>query len=133
MNTRNTIATLVVLTFLVGAAGCANMPPVGGVLMSDCNMPAVWSMASPVSTSDFSNGPAYERVGRASGEASSTSIMGLFWFGDSGGGTAYQNALAKVGADALMNPRLDMKCFGVLGLFATFTTTVEGEAIRFKK
>ncbi|HUT37303.1 MAG TPA: TRL domain-containing protein [Planctomycetota bacterium] len=134
MSTRPAVSALLIALVVLALGGCAvHRPPVGGLLYSDCTMPAVWTAATPHATSDYTNGPAYEKVGRTRGEASSTSILGLVWVGDSGGGTAYERALQKVGADALLSPRLDYHGYGVLGLFAEITVTVEGEGIRFQK
>ena len=122
------------LSLLLVCGGCAvHMPPPGGLIYSDCNLPAIWSTATPQSTTDFRGGPPYEMLGRARGEAKATSILGLVLTGDAGAGTAYERALASKGADALLSPRMDYKGYGILGLFAEITTVVEGEAIKFKE
>ena len=122
------------LSLLLACGGCAvHMPPPGGLIYSDCNLPAIWSTATPQSTTDFRGGPPYEILGRARGEARAISILGLLLTGDAGAGTAYERALATKSADALLSPRMDYKGYGVLGIFAQITVVVEGEAIKFKK
>lgn len=133
---RSSIHLFVVCAALLGGGGCLSgglhQPPAGGLIYSDCNLPAFLTAETPMSTSDFRGGPPYERLGRARGQATSTSVLGLVWIGDSGGATAYERALAMAEADALMNPRMDYRGFGIAGLFGQITTSVEGDAIRFK-
>ena len=130
MHTWKTI--IPALPALLIVVGCnVHLPPVGGILYSDCNLPAVWATATPNGACDFSHGPRYEKLGKTVGKATSTSILGLVWTGDSGAGTAYQQALRSKQADAILSPKIDYRGKGLLGLYATITVIVEGEAIKF--
>lgn len=67
------------------------------------------------------------------GKATSTDIMLLFSFGDSGIEAAKKDALAYLpDADDIFNIEVDATHFSILSLFNTSTTTLRGLAVKYK-
>ncbi len=119
------VLSLAALIILV--AGCATIP-VGSV-------PAgliYTESTGPVSVA-IGNYPEYEVIGRVQGKARATGWFWIIGVGNAGAGKAYEKALEKTKADALIDVQVDQHVQSILGIFTKHTTIVEGTAIKFKE
>ena len=72
-----------------------------------------------------------EILGEVIGKAKATSFLGLFAGGDASINSAYYQALSKIpGSEFLIDVKIDYKVSSMLGLFASYTTIVQGKAAR---
>lgn len=116
------------VVLVIFTAGCATVSPVGSVPTGMLYTGAT----GPVSVA-AANYPEYEVMGPATGTSSAIGVLGIIATGDGGANAAYQDALSKARADALINVQVDQKVTSVLGLFSKHTTIVKGIAVKFKK
>lgn len=82
------------------------------------------------------NGQSYKELGMVRGEASRFFLLALVPWGDASCSTAVDNALSKVGGDALINVTVSNSLYGFIPLYniLSYTTTeVQGIAIKFEK
>lgn len=117
--------------------GCAMAPPgmapAGGVspgcLFSDVTVPT-WDYNSY----QLNYAPKdYEIVGKVIGSGHVTSILGIISTGDNGYGALLKRA-KRLGADDVINVRVDCRTSSILGMMYTSTDlTLYGTAIRWKK
>jgi hypothetical protein len=114
--------------------GCASIPqslgPSGigfGALGTAVSYPAqnTSSTQYQLSSQDF------EIMGPVHGEGSSLCVLGMVSAGNSGYAEALDQA-RKMGADDVMNLRVDTRYFGVLFLFGKVDTIVTGTGVRWK-
>lgn len=104
------LASLLVLAPLAFTGGCLVAPvvPPGGQIFAD--------ISAPLDTDAEAS-----KVGMKSGEASTTSVLGLFGWGDASTTAAAQNGgLTEV-------HHLDYKFFNVLGIWQVYTTVAWGK------
>lgn len=117
------------LLFLAGLvfamAGCTSVGSVGMVTKSS---------AEPVSI--LKNGQAYKELGFAQGEACRFFLLGMIPWGDATMSTAVDDALSKVGGDALVNVTVSNSLYGLLpvfwNIFSYTCTEVKGIAVKFE-
>ena len=118
------------MALLVFSAGCA-MVTAG----SCCSRPAgmiYTSSTGPVGIA-AANYPDYKVIGPAEGTSTAIGVLGIVGVGNCGASEAYQDALRRARADALIDVQVDQKCTSVLLLFSKHTTIVKGTAVKFKK
>lgn len=105
------LMVLATLALVLGVAGCAYrapvVPPVGG-LFSNYDAPL---------TTEYDG----QMVASKTGEASSSSVLGLFAFGD----CSVQSAAKDGNLNSISY--CDYSYFNVLGVFQTFTVKAHGE------
>ncbi len=119
------ICCVVLLIFVVG---CAMVSPVASVPTG-----LIYTGATgPVSVA-AANYPEYKVIGPAEGTSSAVGVLGIAAAGNAGASKAYQDALRRAEADALVDVQVDQKITSVLGLFSKHTTIVKGTAIKFEK
>lgn len=97
--------------------------PLIGVLYQDVTSPVTFDPGSPAQ--------AIEILGPVQGTAKASSVLGLFATGDASVETAYKRALQQnPQANDLINVTVDYNSKSVLGIYASFTTIVEANAIK---
>jgi hypothetical protein len=115
------------IALLIFVMGCA-ATPVGSVPTG-----LIYTgTTGPVSIA-IGNYPEYRIVGPAKGKSTCIAVLGIIAAGGAGANEAYQDAIKRVQADALVDVRVDQKVTSVLGLFSKHTTIVTGTAIKFVK
>lgn len=106
-------------------AGCTSVGTVGMVTKSS---------AEPVSI--LKNGQAYKELGAAQGEACRFFLLGMIPWGDATLSTAVDDALSKVGGDAMVNVTVSNSLYGFLpvvyNVFSYTCTDVKGIAVKFE-
>jgi len=117
---------IMILLLLVSlSAGCTSVGTVGMVTKST---------AEPVSI--LKNGQAYKEVGPAQGEACRFFLLGMIPWGDATMSTAVDDALSKVGGDAMVNVTVSNSLYGILpvfwNVFSYTCTDVKGIAVKFE-
>jgi hypothetical protein len=92
------------------------------------------SSAEPVSI--LKNGQAYKELGAAQGEACRFFLLGMIPWGDATLSTAVDDALSKVGGDAMVNVTVSNSLYGFLpvvyNVFSYTCTDVKGIAVKFE-
>jgi hypothetical protein len=81
------------------------------------------------------NGQPYKELGPAQGEACRYFLLAIVPWGDATLSTAVDNALAKVGGDALINVTVSNSMYGFIPIYNVFTytcTDVQGIAIKLQ-
>lgn len=113
---------------LSGMWGCicpmANTPHgarTTGVIHADFRAPLSMETSEPAK---------WEPLGRVKGHSEFEGILGLFAWGDYGFAAAYDDALKKSGADALVDYQCDENVFHFIGIYVCARTTVSGLAVR---
>ena len=119
------ICCMASLIFIVGCASITGTPtlPLGAIYTGT---------TGPVSIA-IGNYPEYRIVGPAEGKSSAVGVLGIIAVGGASANEAYQDAIKRVQADALVDVRVDQKITSVLWLFSKHTTIVNGTAIKFAK
>lgn len=106
-------------------AGCTSVGTMGIVTKSS---------AEPVSI--LKNGQAYKELGTAQGEACRFFLLGMIPWGDATLSTAVDDALSKVGGDAMVNVTVSNSLYGFLpvfyNVFSYTCTDVKGIAVKFE-
>ena len=114
------------MALLILVTGCAMLGPVGSVPTG-----LIYTgTTGPVSIA-IGNYPEYKIVGPAKGKSTALGVLGIIAVGGASADEAYQSAIKRVQADALVDVRVDQKITSVLGLFSKHTTIVSGTAIKF--
>lgn len=118
------------VTLFIFTAGCATVSsvPVGSVPTGMLYTGAT----GPVSVS-AANYPEYEIIGPAEGYSSAIGVLGIIAVGDAGVNKAYEDAIRKARADALIDVRVDQRVVSVLLFGSKHWTIVKGTAVKFKK
>lgn len=117
---------IMILILLVSfLAGCTSVGTVGMVTKSS---------AEPVAI--LKNGQAYKELGTAQGEACRFFLLGIFPWGDATMSAAVDDALSKVGGDAMVNVTVSNSLYGLLpvfyNVFSYTCTDVKGIAVKFE-
>lgn len=117
------ICCMALLIFVGGCASFSVVPTVPtGLLYTGATGPVGVAAA---------NYPEYKVIGPAEGTSSAVGVLGIIATGNAGVSEAYQDALRRARADALIDVQVDQKLTSVLGLFSKHTTIVQGTAVKF--
>ena len=79
---------------------------------------------------EVSEPPKWTPIGRATGETTLYSVLGMVCWGDGSFAAAYGDALRNTGADALVDFQADVNVFHILGIYVRSTTKVTGLAVK---
>ncbi len=119
------------MALLIMVTGCAMLSP--GVPVGSVPTGLVYTGATGPVSAAVANYPEYKVIGPAVGTSSTVGVLGIIAAGNAGISEAYQDAIRRVWADALVDVQVDQKVTSVLGLFSKHTTIVRGTAIKFVK
>lgn len=105
-------------------AGCTSVGTLGLVTKSTGDPSAL-----------LKNGQSYKELGPVEGEACRYFLLAIVPWGDATFTTAVDEALAKVGGDALLNVTVSNSLYGFIPIYNVFTytcTSVKGVAIKYE-
>ncbi len=105
-------------------AGCTSVGTLGMVTKSTADPGAL-----------LKNPQAYKELGAVEGEACRYFLLAIVPWGDAAFSTAVDQALAKVGGDAMLNVTVSNSLYGFIPIYNVFTytcTNVRGIAIKFE-
>ncbi len=117
--------SIAVMFAAVLLSGCTSVGSVGLVTKSTGDPGAVLRNAQP-----------YTELGPVQGETCRFFLLAVAPWGDANFSTAVDNALAKVGGDALINVTISNSLYGFIPIYNLFSytcTNVSGIAIKFEK
>jgi hypothetical protein len=120
---RADMKKILLLLTVVLLSGCTSVGTLGIVTKSTGDPGAMLRNAQP-----------YQELGRVEGKACRFFVLGVMPWGDANLSTAVDNALEKVGGDALINVSVSNSLYGFLPVYNIFTYTcsnVKGIAIKF--
>ncbi len=118
------------VALIIFTVGCAT---VGSVPVGSVPTGMLYTGATgPVGVA-AANYPEYEIIGPAEGYSSAVGVLGIIATGDAGVSKAYEDAIRKARADALINVQVDQKVKSIFSLFSKHWTIVKGTAVKFKK
>jgi hypothetical protein len=106
-------------------AGCTSVGSLGMVTRSTADPSALLKTPRP-----------YKELGSVEGEACRYFLLAIAPWGDAAFSTAVDQALSKVGGDALLNVTVSNSMYGFIPIYNVFTytcTNVKGIAIRFER
>jgi hypothetical protein len=110
---------------LIMLAGCTSVGTLGMVTKSTADPSALLKTPRP-----------YKELGAVEGEACRFFLLAVAPWGDATFSTAVDQALGRVGGDALLNVTVSNSLYGFIPIYNFFTytcTNVRGIAIRFEK
>lgn len=118
------------ITLIIFTAGCATVG--SGSLGAVPTGVIATNVTGPVGVA-AGNYPEYEIIGPAEGYSKATGILGIAAWGDAGVNKAYEDAIRKARADALIAVRVDQRVKSGFFFFCRYYTIVKGTAVRFKR
>ncbi len=131
VRTALVVGLVTVLVVTVGCAGARSGAPAGGgpgFIYTDSTYPAT----DTVSTQYNLERKDFDPLGWVHTDVQSGSILGWIATGDAGYRLLYDKARTEKGADDVMDVRVDMHYWKILGIVSKVTNHLHGMAVKWK-